>query len=153
MLHQAAVALRLLQRGQVLPLQVFNQRQLPHLLVVGLYHNSRNLTEPGQPAGAPAPLAGNDLVHPAGQAAHHHRLQHAVLPDGIRQLGQRLGLEGLAGLLLVRLDIRDPQRHQAAAVGRLVIQKKRVQPFSQSAFLCHRSFPSSLASFRRVLHI
>ena len=140
-LHQAAVALGLLQRGQVLPLQVLYQRQLPHLGVIRLYYDRRDLAQSGHPAGPPAPLPRDDLIHPAGQRAHHHRLQNTMLPDGIRQLRQRVRLKGLSRLVLIGLNIGDAQRHQAAALRRLVIQEQGIQALPQSAFLCHRFLP------------
>ena len=140
-LHQAAVALGLLQRGQVLPLQVLYQRQLPHLGVIRLYHDRRDLAQSGHPAGPPAPLPRDDLIHPAGQRAHHHRLQNTMLPDGIRQLRQRVRLKGLSRLVLIGLNIGNAQCHQAAALRRLVIQEQGVQALPQSAFLCHRFLP------------
>ena len=86
-------------------------------------------------------LPRDDLIHPAGQRAHHHRLQNTMLPDGIRQLRQRVRLKGLSRLVLIGLNIGDAQRHQAAALRRLVIQEQGVQALPQSAFLCHRFLP------------
>ena len=141
MLHQAAVALGLLQRGKILPLQVFYERQLPHLGVVCLYHDCRDLGKSRQPAGPPAPFPGDDLVDAAGQRPHHHRLQNAVLPDGLGQLLQRRGLKCLTGLVFIGFNVGDPQRHQAAALRRFVIEEQGIQPLPQSAFLCHRFLP------------
>ena len=98
LLHQRAVALRLLHGVQVLPLEVLDHGQLHGLAVVGLDDHHRHLTQTRHPGGTPAALAGDDLIVSGLQLPHRQRLDDAVLPDGIRQIGQRVRVELLPGL-------------------------------------------------------
>ena len=71
--------------------------------------------------GAPAALAGDQLVGAARARADEHRLQDAALLDRLRQRDQRLLVEALARLARVRGDQLDRQAaqlgHRLAALG------------------------------------
>ncbi len=97
---------RLLERGDVLALQVLDDRDLERGLVVELGHDGGDRLALCQARGAPAPLAGDQLVLRAHRP-HQDRLQHAVLPDGIGELGQRVLLVGEARLRRVGQDLVD----------------------------------------------
>ena len=138
--HQGLEAGGLLHGVQVLPLEVLHHRELRRLAVVSLDDQHRDLREARQPGGPPAALARDDLIVAALQAADGEGLQDAVLPDGLRQLLQRLGIEGLAGLGGTVLHLRDGHRQDAAAVilQRLVPQKGAQAPAQAGGFFrCH----------------
>ena len=98
--HQVAEGLGLLQPGQVLALQVFDQRQLGQLPRVQLPHQSRHLFQPRGLGRPPAAFAGGD--HIAALPFHHHQgLHDPVLTDGGGQLLQLFRVEELAGLVRV----------------------------------------------------
>ena len=63
------------------------ERELERLRVVARADERGDLLEPGEPRGAPAALAGDELVRAAGERADEDRLQHAVRGD---RVGQRL---------------------------------------------------------------
>ena len=60
--EQEQVALRLLHRVEILPLEVLNQAQLHDLSVVRLQDYRWDLGQPSQLRGAPAPLPSDDLI-------------------------------------------------------------------------------------------
>ena len=98
LLGQGLIPHGLLHGIQVLPLEVLDHGQLGGLPVVGLDDRHRHLLQACQPGSTPAAFAGNDLIVPGGQLPHGQRLDDAVFPDGIRQLGQRLLVKVLPGL-------------------------------------------------------
>ena len=77
---QALEGLRLLERRQLLALDVLDEGQLQQLLVGHVAQRDRHAREPGRLRGAPAPLAGDDLVALAA-APHQDRLHDAALAD------------------------------------------------------------------------
>src|SRR3546814_4790925 len=67
---------------------VLDQRHRDHGAVVGKADHGRDLGQAGQARGAPATFAGDDLEGAVGQLAHHDRLDHALGPDRLGQLGE-----------------------------------------------------------------
>ena len=60
--HELLIAERLFDRVEVRALQVFDERELHRLLVVGLDDDDRHVGKPREPRRAPAALAGDDLI-------------------------------------------------------------------------------------------
>ena len=84
------IALRLFHRIEIFALHVFDDRDLERLAVVDIDRHDRNLVQAGDLRCAPAAFAGDDFetVLRALDRTHHDRLDHAVLPDRIGELGQ-----------------------------------------------------------------
>src|SRR3546814_12924362 len=61
---------------------------------------------------SPASFAGDDLEGAVGQLSHHDRLDHALGPDRLGQLGELVLVPLLARLVLARRDRVDRQRAQ-----------------------------------------
>ena len=104
LLHQTAVAPRLLHGVEVFPLQILNEGHLEHPLVLQLLELNRQLGQPGQPGRAPAPLPGQQLIPAVSHITHQQGLQHAVAGDGVGKLLQLLLVKLPAGLVLVGLN-------------------------------------------------
>ena len=98
--HQAAEAVRFLERRQALALQVLDQRDLERLHVAQVLDENRHAVQLGALRRAPAAFAGDDLVGPwlALELAHHDRLQDAVLADRLGEI-----LYALVGDVAARL--------------------------------------------------
>ena len=111
--EQGQVALRLLHRVQVLPLEVFDKAQLQHFAVVRLDDDHRHLPAARQLGRPPAALPGDDLVVPGGQPPDSEGLDDAVLPDGGGQVGQGVLIEPLPGLVQAGLHLGDGQRDRS----------------------------------------
>ena len=77
-----------LEGGQILPLQVLDQRDPGRRRVVRLHHHHGELLQPRQLRCAEPALAGDDLVAVRGGPAHQHGLQKPVPGDGVRQLAE-----------------------------------------------------------------
>src|SRR3546814_11232262 len=69
-----------------------------------LFRSGRDLGQAGQARGAPATFAGDDLEGAVGQLAHHDRLDHALGPDRLGQLGELVLVPLLARPVLARRD-------------------------------------------------
>src|SRR5689334_184917 len=82
--HQPLERPRLLQRIEILTLDVLDERHGDGRLIGDVTDDGRNVTEPGHLRGAPAPLAGDDLValglavDGGLERAHDYRLHHAL---------------------------------------------------------------------------
>ena len=111
--EQGQVALRLLHRVEVFPLEVFDQAQLQHLPVVRLDDDHRHLPAAGQLGGPPAALPGDDLIVPGGQPPDCEGLDNAVFPDGGGQIGQGVFIEPLSGLVQPGLYLGDGQGYRS----------------------------------------
>jgi hypothetical protein len=98
--HQAAIALGLLERGEILALDVLDEGDLEGVAIVELLDDDRHFMKLRELRGAPAPLAGDDLVGVGslGMAAHEERLQHALLADRVGKRAQRVVIEAAARL-------------------------------------------------------
>ena len=109
---QPPVGARLLDRAQVLALDVLDQRQLQLVAVGRLAHGDRHARQARGGRGAQPPLAGDQPVaHGAGLAArqlrHQQRLDHSVLAHRLRQLLERRVVHLRARLVRIRLDLHD----------------------------------------------
>ena len=103
-LQQAVIALRLLHRVEILALEIFNERQLHGLPVIGLYYQSRNLRQSCHSGRPPAPLSGDDLVIAGmGHLPHRQGLQNAMFPNGVRQSLKLFFIEIPTGLVRIGL--------------------------------------------------
>ena len=67
------------------------------------------VVEPGLLRGAPAALAGDELVAVRAERPDEDRLEDAVLADRRRELVERVGVEDHPRLLRVRLDVARPE--------------------------------------------
>ncbi len=123
----------LLDRVQVLTLQILDQGQLQDMLGIRFPDEGRDLEQTGDLSRAPAPLAGDQLVLALSDGTHDDRLQDALTLDGGGQLLQGLLGERPARLPLVRLDPVEVQLQEAPALrgririllGRCVLRRPR----------------------------
>ena len=81
LLQQPVVADGDLDGVEVLAVDVLDERQLQHLLVVGDPDVAGDLFKAGDLRCFVAPLPGDQLVFVVSQLAHRHRLDHALLAD------------------------------------------------------------------------
>ena len=88
LVDQLAVGVRLLDRVEVRALEVLDERQLELLAIGELADDRRDALQAGQPRGADAALAGDELVAVEG-LGDEDRLDDAVLADA---RGERLEL-------------------------------------------------------------
>ena len=100
------IALRLLERIQVLALEVLYQRDLGDLVVLDVLDDRRHFRQPGLDGGLIATLAGDDL-EAALTAPDQDGLEDPFLGDGRHELGQVA--HDLPGLVRVRVDLVDGQ--------------------------------------------
>ena len=100
LLDQGGAGARLLDRVEVLADHVLDQRRLQALGFGLVADDRRHLLQPGLLGGAPAALAGDQLVAAVGEGADEQRLDDAAGLDRGGQGGQRLRVE--VGPRLVR---------------------------------------------------
>jgi len=133
--QQRLVGGGLVERAQVLALDVLDQGQLEGRDVVGIQDHRRDRLALGQAGGPHAALAGDQRE--AGRAAlDDDRLQDPVVADRRGQPEQRLVVEGLARLVRVRADLGQRDLHHRRPVRRLTgATDQGVQPPSETAFL------------------
>jgi hypothetical protein len=106
---EALDAHRLLERVEVLALDVLDERHGERGLVGNLAHQHRHFVQAGELRSAPAPFAGDDLVAAAVDRAHQDRLHDALRLDRGGQLVQRLLVHVRARLVLAGLQVVDAQ--------------------------------------------
>ena len=87
LLDEGRAGARLLDRVEVLAGHVLDEGELERRRVVALAHERGDALQPGEPRGAPAALAGDELVRPAGERADEDGLEDAVRRD---RVGERL---------------------------------------------------------------
>src|SRR4051812_28650761 len=89
LLHQPAIGLGLLERRQILALQVLDQRDFQRLGIRQRADDDRNFVHPDALRGAPPPLAGNQLEGGflTSQRADQQGLDDALFAD---RLGERV---------------------------------------------------------------
>jgi hypothetical protein len=98
LLHQAAVGLRLLERGQILALQILDERDLQDLGIAKRPDDDRHFVQSGALRRAPPPLAGDQLEFRSGGAGigdeiidqivdrpHQERLDDPLLADRLHK--------------------------------------------------------------------
>ena len=119
--HQALQALSLLQRIEVLALDVFNERHGCGSLVGHIPHQHRNRLQTGQTRGAKAPFASNDLVFASvvalGELPHQNGLHDALRLDGLGQLVQRPFVHARSRLVNARHHLVKPELMGRAGFG------------------------------------
>ena len=107
LLQQLLVRRGLLERVQLRPVDVLEQRVPQHGVVGGRPHDGRDGLQAGRGRGPQAAFAHDQLV-PAGRIRpDNDGLQHTEFADRMRQLTQRVLVEHLAWLLGVGVDLRD----------------------------------------------
>jgi hypothetical protein len=84
---QEAIGAGLLHGVEVLPLDVFQQRQLQHFIVGHVEYDDGDFRKTRFLGGTPTALAGHDFV-PVTVSAYHNGLNDAVFPDGLGQFAQ-----------------------------------------------------------------
>src|SRR5690606_23352076 len=116
LVDQAPYTLCLLERIEVLALDVLDQGERERRLVVGLAHDDRYFIQFGDARRPEAPLARDDLVaaRPAvarldGQGPDHDGLHHAVLADRSREFLDRAFVHPGAGLVAPGLQAPERQ--------------------------------------------
>jgi hypothetical protein len=122
LVQQLLVGRGLLERVELLAVQVLQQRVAQHVVVGGLADDGRDRLQARLPTGPPAPLAHDELVALAavvvGQLPHDDGLEQPDLADGHDQLGQRLLVEVGARLQRVGRDAVDrTSANRAPATG------------------------------------
>ncbi len=95
---------RFFDRVEILALDVLDQRHGDGGFVRNLANQRRHTFQTGLLAGAPASLAGDDLVAAALDRTHDDGLHHAVIADRLRQFFQRLRIHVATGLILAALN-------------------------------------------------
>jgi hypothetical protein len=96
-------------------------------LVGCLLDQGRYALKPGHLCRAQASLAGHQL-ETIRTPPHHNRLDDTLLPYGMRQLLQTLGIEVLPGLLWIGPNLRHGKIDQLRIAGNVDPLKERSQP-------------------------
>ena len=140
LVQQLAVRVRFFQRIQVSALDVLDQRHFQARLRRGLFDHRRYGRHACHLDRPPTSFAGNQLKRAIWLLADQHRLQDAVLSDGIRQLLQLLLVK--VGPRLPRIGSNVADRYLAQADGGA--RDQRTQPAPQPALVrfTHLSSPS-----------
>src|SRR5207253_4097002 len=115
LLDQALVRLRLLDRVEVLALDVLDQRDLERLVVGDLANHHGQLTQPRLLRRPPSALAGDEHV-PVAVPSDDQGQQHSLAADGLRQLLDMPLVEMASRLRAVRTDLLDAEVHHALAL-------------------------------------
>jgi hypothetical protein len=109
-IDQLAVGIRFLDRSEVGPLHVLDQRELELLPIHKLANHGRDAVEPGELRGAEAALTRDQLVA-VERFRDQDGLDDAVLGDACGEPGQRLLIHGPSRLPGVRPDPADRDLH------------------------------------------
>ena len=101
---QALVSARLIERGKIFALNVFNQGNFKKLGVVQIADNDWHLMKLSPLRGSPTAFAGNYFVAIASleMAADDNRLNNAMFANGIRESFDFVVVKSVAGLKGVR---------------------------------------------------
>jgi hypothetical protein len=83
--HELAEGARLFHRVQVAALDVLDERELQHLLVFDFADDDGHAGQARELRGAPAALAGDELVEAGAGGADDDGLQQAVLLQRLRE--------------------------------------------------------------------
>src|SRR3954454_4014370 len=127
-LDQLAIALRFLERVQVLALDILDQRDLGRGRFVNLADDCGDRVQPRALRRAPTALAGDDHIIPT-LGPEQDRLEDAALADRVGELVERFLVELDARLVRVGPDPRDLNlAHTAARGGRFARAGSRRRP-------------------------
>jgi hypothetical protein len=120
LLDEALVGLGELDGVEVFPLNVLDEGELEGLAGVQLLDDDLDLVEPGFLAGAPAALAGDDLVAigVGGEAADDDGLDEPPVLDGGGELREALQVEVLARLAALGDNLLDGAGKDGALRGK-----------------------------------
>jgi hypothetical protein len=102
--HEHRAGARLLDGVEIDARHVLGERQVEALPVVGVAHERGDRLELYHLGRAQPPLTRHELEAPAGEGAHHDRLEHPACPDRLGKLGEPRLVERAARLTRVRLD-------------------------------------------------
>ena len=119
LVEQLLVGSALLERVELLAVQVLQERVAQHRVVGGVAHDRGDRPGAGYLRGAPAALAHDQLVGLRTELAHDDRLQQPDLGDAVHQLAERRLVEVLPRLQRVRHDLVQWQLGEAGAEHRL----------------------------------
>ena len=107
---QSLHAARFLERIEIFPLDVLDQRHGERRRVRHVANERRDFRETGDFRSAPAPLARDDLVAVVPDRPHENGLHQALRPDRSRELLQRAVVHLRARLVAAALQLIDAQR-------------------------------------------
>jgi hypothetical protein len=97
----------LFERIELLTVQVLDQGVPEEFVVLSLLDDGADLGQPGPLASPPSTLTHDELVPAGPDRTDDHRLQQADLPDRLRELVERLFVEGPPRLPGIRRDRGD----------------------------------------------
>ena len=140
-LDELLVRGRLLERVEILAVDVLDEGVLERGGVVDVADDGRDRREPGPLGRPPAPLAGDELVAVVAEWPHQNRLQHAELSHRRGQRGERFLVEAAPGLVRVGRDAADRDLGQAQRTGLARRRLRRDQcpePSTETATARHR---------------
>ncbi len=134
-LQQALIALGLFKSIQILPLQIFDQRDHGGIAVVHFPQDRRNFVQSGQHRRAEPPFAGDDLVAVLRGRVRpdQNRLQDALDPDRLRQVFEFGLVEVHAWLEGVGVDLIHRDGDHRHTVFRVRLKRRISQQRGQSA--------------------
>ena len=140
LLHQRADSLRRVDGIQILPLQIFDQSDLHLPDDVQVLHDARHLFQARHPAGPVAAFPRDDPVPSSRGRDHDQRLQHALIPDALRQQADALLIKAFSGLIRIDIQFADRNLLQRRTFPVPGFRKQGVQPAAQAMRLsCHFS--------------
>src|SRR5438105_6199587 len=123
---QLLIPFRLLDRVQILALDILDQGQLGGGRLVDLADDRRDRVQPGALRRAPAALAGDDLIALAvAVRPQQDRLEHAALGNRIGEFVDRILAELDSRLIGVGANAPDLDLAYAAAALRLLVRRRR----------------------------
>src|SRR5207248_11196275 len=117
---QTLDALRLLERIQILALDVLDQREGQRRLIGHDADERGNLGEPRALGREPAPLASDNFIPAGVDGTHEDRLHYALVTNRIRELDERLLIHPRTRLIATRADLVERERAERVAFPRLV---------------------------------
>src|SRR3989440_3892568 len=132
LVEQYRVRASFLRRRELLACDVLDQAEQERVAVVGLAHDGRDGLVPRFARGAPAALAGDDLVPARSAGAHEQRLDDALAANGLGKPRAGLTVEALARLLRIRVNRVDRQVEQLRRA-RLEPADEHLEPAAQAA--------------------
>jgi hypothetical protein len=104
LIDERRAAARFVDGVEVLARHVLDQRHLERCCVVLVADDGRHGSELGHLGSAPAALARDQLVAPADNRPHEHRLEHAAGSDRLSESEQPLLVEAASWLRWIRRD-------------------------------------------------
>ncbi len=137
---------RLFDRRQILPRDVFDEAEQKGIAIVGLADDSRHRLHLRLSGGAPAALAGDQLVAAGRARSHEHRLYDTLRAHRVCEPRPGVGVETLPRLARVWMDRVD--RHLGELRRSCPAQQNLQAATQTSPFSCVRQAPSPPSSKR-----